>query len=127
MPDIEDDSYVVCTQVGDYGDVLKVGGKYHVEESFNIRPENNVWGDPRGVASMLAKYPNPFFYLKEVNDLCPCCGERLFFCHTFFKTKAQTEDQHGSLEEIAQKSGDQGQNSQVEFTSKARESDQALQ
>lgn len=89
---MEEDNYIICAS--NYGSpLLTIGEKYYVEEAFNFTAENFPDKDPKVIALMIKKYPNPFFYLKEFEQTCSCCGERIYFWHGLFKTKKQIEDE----------------------------------
>jgi len=83
-----EDNYVECISVGRYPTLLEVGKRYHVEESFNLESEKD-YRDKEATKRILAKYPNPFFYLKEFHEVCPCCGERVWFWHGLFSVQKQ--------------------------------------
>lgn len=88
---MEQDNYVVCVNTGEYDGLLVLGDKYYVEESFNLETEMS-YKDPEITKEILAKYPNPFFYLKGFDNVCSCCGDRVYFWSGLFQTKQQYEN-----------------------------------
>lgn len=62
-------------------DLLDIGETYTVEEEkTRDYPKEDSIG-----AELLKEYPNPYYILKEVTNVCTCCNERVSFWHGLFK------------------------------------------
>lgn len=74
---------VIC--IAKYGEEVLEDSLIELNETYIIEEEVNRKAVDEVDNRELKKYPNPYYVLEGVAEICACCGERVSFWHGLFK------------------------------------------